>query len=392
VHVIYGSANGLDTSTRQVWSQDTSGIDETAEAGDTFGWSLVAANLGLGPQSDLAIGVPNETLGAADGAGVVHVLYGSPTGLTAANSQLWSQDLTGTDAVEADDGFGWALSAADFGKTGQADLAIGVPGENASFVPGAGAVNVLYGSTTGLTATGAQLWHQDVAGVPEKAENGNNFGLVLAAGNFGKSKQADLAVGVFKESVGTVAEAGAVNVLYGRSAGLGALGSQLWHQNSAGIASGSRTNENFGFALVAANFGKSSQADLAVGVPYENANVDDDGAVNVLYGGSTGLSAVGDQFWHQGSPGVGGAPEIADFFGQTLAAANFGKSSQADLAVGIPLEDVGVVQNAGALTVLYGRAAGLSSLGDQIWHQDRTGIPDGGETGDQFSQTLAPRR
>ncbi len=37
---------------------------------------------------DLAIGVPDERLGGAEATGVVHVLYGSPAGLTATGSQL----------------------------------------------------------------------------------------------------------------------------------------------------------------------------------------------------------------------------------------------------------------------------------------------------------------
>jgi hypothetical protein len=44
------------------------------------------------------------------------------------------------------------------------------------------------------------------------------------------------------------------------------------------------------------------------------------GLVHVLYGSAVGLTATGSQLWSQDSPGVAGAPEFLDFFGQTLAA------------------------------------------------------------------------
>ena len=37
-------------------------------------------------------------------------------------------------------------------------------------------MNVLYGSTKGVTARGDQLWRQDSAGVPGRAERGDRFG------------------------------------------------------------------------------------------------------------------------------------------------------------------------------------------------------------------------
>ena len=66
---------------------------------------------------------------------------------------------------------------ADFNGDGFGDLAIGVPGENSS----QGAVNVLYGSATGLVATNNQFWTQDSTGVLDIAEAGDAFGSALAA-------------------------------------------------------------------------------------------------------------------------------------------------------------------------------------------------------------------
>src|SRR5512133_2110231 len=135
---------------------------------------------------DLAVGVPGETVNGVQLAGVVNVLYGSAGGVTGTGSQLFTQV---GDTPEAYDQFGLALAAGDFNRDGFADLAASAPGE--------GAVSVLYGSASGLTSTGGQLF--------------TGFGgAALAAGDFNHDGAADLAAGA----------PGAVSVLYGSAGGL----------------------------------------------------------------------------------------------------------------------------------------------------------------------------
>lgn len=74
------------------------------------------------------------------------------------------------------DAFGFALTAGKFGKSPEADLAIGVPGADRSPDPNTGDVHVLYGSATGVTTAGAQLWNQDSAGIEDAAEPSDAFG------------------------------------------------------------------------------------------------------------------------------------------------------------------------------------------------------------------------
>ena len=65
--------------------------------------------------------------------------------------------------------------------------------------------------------------------------------------------------------------------------------------------------DQFGYSLAAGNFGNSSQADLAIGVPFEDQAATNDGAVNVIYGAATGgLGAAGNEVWSQGSEGIAG--------------------------------------------------------------------------------------
>jgi hypothetical protein len=343
--------------------------------------------------ADLAIGVPFQDVSGQSNAGAVCVVYGDSTGFTDESvQQVWNQDSgSGLENAEANDRFGSALATGDFNGDGFADLAVGVPFEDVDALVDAGAVNVIYGSPAGLSETGNQFWHQGSTDINDEPEQGDQFGSVLTAANFGKSSRADLAVGVPFEDVEPILNAGAVNVIYGTSTGLAASGDQFWHQNRRRLAETAEEDDRFGSALAAANFGKSSHADLAVGVPFEtNGGVSAAaGAVNVLYGTSTGLSARGDQLWHQNRRGIAETAEAEDLFGAALAAANFGKSSHADLAVGVRNEDVGAAANAGAVNVIFGTSSGLAAAGDQIWHQDSRRIDDVAEGGDGFGVALA---
>jgi FG-GAP repeat len=72
------------------------------------------------------------------------------------------------------------MPGSDFDGDGFDDLAVGVRGEDVDDLDDAGAVNVLFGSAAGLTAAGAQIWHQASPGVPGVAEPVDLFGNALA--------------------------------------------------------------------------------------------------------------------------------------------------------------------------------------------------------------------
>jgi FG-GAP repeat len=396
VSVLYGSSAGLSIEGNQSWTQGSLGLgdfDTASEAGDLFGFPLAAANFGKSAHDDLAVGVVFENMGAISDAGAANVIYGTASGLDMTGAQFWHQDSPGVvgDGVEEDDTFAFSLAAANFGKSTHADLAIGIRQEDLGTITNAGAVNVLYGSSTGLTASGDQFWHQNVTGIADTAEQFDYLGSSLTAANFGKTARADLAIGVGEEDFGTTTNPGAVNVIYGSSTGLTASGDQFWHQNVTGIANTAEQNDSFGIALAAADFGKSTQADLAVGVAFEAIGTAlNAGAVTVIYGSSTGLTASGDQFWHQNSSGILDRVEQSDQFGYALAAADFGKSAQSDLVVGARDEALGAISDAGAVSAIYGSSTGLTASGDQFWHQDVTGVAgDGAEPEDSFGIRLA---
>ena len=352
VGIFYGSNNNLNQR-RQFWTQDSTGIGDSAEVGDRFGATLAGGEFGISADaSDLAVGVPGEDLlvtfffggtpihRIVRDAGAVHVIYGDdatlPPGLTATGSQFWTQNSQEgggeiADIAEEDDRFGSAL--ASFGLGGS-DLAIGVPGEGVGNVRDAGAVNVIYfnpGANT-LSFPNNQLWTQDSPEVEDVAEAGDQFGSALAGGDFDGNTLKDLAIGApgetLNDQTSPITNAGAVHVVYYQSFGTGLSamagpGDQFWTQDSPNISNSAKEGERFGSALTAWDFGNGFLADLAVGVPFQFVgNFAGAGAVNVIYGDNTtftpGLSATGNQFWTQASTNIEGRAEVGDQFGRAV--------------------------------------------------------------------------
>jgi hypothetical protein len=334
--------------------------------------------------------VPNEDVGAYIDAGAVSVLYGSSSKLRMNGDQVWHQDSSGINGACSDgDAFGTALVVGNFNGDAFDDLAIGVPGEDINGQFDAGAVNVIYGSASKLRKNKDQYWNQDSTGINDAAEADDNFGLDLAAGDFNNDGRDDLAIAVPFEDLDAGFDAGAVAVLYGHSTGLRYNADQVWHQDVAGIADVAEGDDRFGNAIVAGDFDGDGFDDLAIGVEKEDIDIKDDaGAFHIIFGGSSRLSASGDEFWNQDSPGLLKTNENFDNVGRALACGDYDDDGFADLAVAIPSEDTGGVIDSGAVMVIYGKSSGLSTGGEQLWHQNSDGVPDSCQTEDFFGDTL----
>jgi hypothetical protein len=389
-HVIYGTVFGLNEADDQIWDQDVDGVEGSAETRDNFSLALGAGDFNGDTFVDLAVGVPGETQGDDEGTGVVNVLYGSAFRLTSNGDQLWDQEVPDVEgANESGDRFGDELTTGDFNGDGFQDLAVGVPDENVGEETNAGSVQVIFGSTIGLTSVGNQLWHQDSDGIDGSAEDDDRFGSALAAGDFNGDGYEDLAVGVPLENRSGEDNAGTVHVLFGFGGGLTAIGSQRFDQDTPGIPNGVEEDDEFGDALVAADFNGDGFADLAIGVPGEDIADDDQaGSVIVIYGSEAGLNPVGSQFWNQDTLTILDDVDGNDRFGRALAAGDFNGDGFAELAIGVPEEDVDDTDNAGAVNVIYGSAVGLVDLNNQLWTLDTPGIQGSKETSGQFGRAL----
>ncbi|MDQ3493286.1 MAG: integrin alpha, partial [Chloroflexota bacterium] len=276
----------------------------------------------------------------------------------------------------------------DFNGDGYADLAIGVPFEAINGVRAAGAVNVLYGGPSGVSAVGNQLWHQDSPGIRDRAERGDRFGMSVVAGDFDGDGFTDLAVSAALEDVKGVKDAGSVNVIYGSASGLTSDGSQSWHQDKPGILDQAEAGDRFGWTLTVGDFDGDGFADLAAGSPYEDpSGIVDGGAVNVIYGSANGLTAAGNQLWTQDSAGIPDQAETIDLFGRALAVGDFDGDGVDDLAVSAPYEDYRD-QRDGLVHIIHGSPQGLTAAGNQIWSQDSPAILDQAHLREQFGQSL----
>ena len=144
VSVWYGSSSGPGRSAR--FTQATTGIADTPEAGDAFGGSVSSGDVNGDGYRDLAIGVYGEALSGHPYAGGVEVLYGSAAGLSAKGSQWFTRGTPGVPgAVQEDDALGDTVRLRDTNRDGKADL----------YVTGGYGSLVLRGSSAGVTTTGA---------------------------------------------------------------------------------------------------------------------------------------------------------------------------------------------------------------------------------------------
>ncbi|HEV7757639.1 MAG TPA: FG-GAP repeat protein [Acidimicrobiales bacterium] len=321
--VLYGAdGTGLTGVGSTLLTQGGPDVHSEPEPDDQFGAALSVGDYDGDGDADLAVGAPGEASGPFDFAGAVNVFDGSAGGVTVVDSLIFTQNVPGVGSeAEPFDAFGATLASGDFDGNGFADLAVGVPSESVGAVDGAGAVNTLPGTATGLTGTGSQLLTQDVGDLGSTAESFDSFGSALSAGDFDNDDVADLAVGVPFESVGAIESAGAVNVLDGSAVGLAITGTKLFVQGSGGVGSTPEFPDEFGEALAAADFDGDGDTDLAVGAPFESVgSIEQAGAVNVLNGSGAGLTGAGGRVLHQDVPGVGSDAEVFDAFGFTLSA------------------------------------------------------------------------
>jgi hypothetical protein len=355
------------------------------------------------------------------GGGVL-VTFGTASG-PGTKTQFLSQSSSGVPGSdETDDGFGGVRAAADFNADGYGDLAVAATGENVDGRTDQGTVTVLWGSAKGLSGG---------TNIPAKAKTSHaRMGSDLAVGDFNGDGKKDLAVVaggkayVYRGAInrtgvhGTVSTldkssssfsataviAGSVNgdgktdlVIVGDGVNTEEIWSEAWFVKGGTTLSSGKTlrlesqsggggSAHRGGDGVIADFDKDGYGDIAIGTSLYGGHK---GRVSLWYGSSTGPATSARIT--QNTSAVAGTAESSDMFGDSVSAGDVNGDGYKDLAIGAYGETVDGTEYAGTVHVLYGRAAGLTGTGSQVFARNSAGIPGALEADDFFGATVRLR-
>lgn len=344
-------------------TQETAGVPGDAQAGATFGAALAAEHHGPGTGpvvTPLYVGAPGYTVAGAKGAGAFVRLTFSPgaddpTVDEASLKRQGVDDMPG--GAEAGDAFGASLAT-----TGNGVLA-GAPNEDVGSRADAGGFIRWRENDSG----DARFITQNTSGVPGGAEAGDMFGAAIYSAMETEATDGGhyVLVGAPGEAIGSVRNAGAaVRFTYHGDFHMNTI--EGYSQETPGFAGHAETGDRFG-----SSFGSYGLDFLLTGVPGEDVgDVRNAGLVQSLRG---------DEFWHQGTPGIPGAVEATDRFGQTIGNALYGAGGSGedgwlgDVLVGVTGE------NDGSGVVMDGLGGPGGSRG---W------VPQNPEAGDDYGRAI----
>ncbi|MFI2374394.1 FG-GAP repeat domain-containing protein [Streptomyces sp. NPDC018964] len=267
----------------------------------------------------------------------------------------------------------------DFNGDGARDTVVADPEATVGGVARGGEVHVVYGGGKGTVTLS-----QALDNVPGGPEVNDRFGSSLAVYDADLDGCSDLVIGTPYEDLGTVPDAGVVQLFYGSTAGLnaGSKAVKEFYQGADQALNGGPEAEDWLGYAVAAGKTSAGQPYLLIGVPGESVGtVEDAGAIHYVAG--TAQTAT---MTHQDTEiggAVTGVAEVDDRFGSTLAA------TPTHFAVGTPGEALGTAPFAGGVglfthTLTSGYPKPTGGLG-----QDQDTIGGAEEVGDQFGAALA---
>ncbi|MEV1081641.1 FG-GAP repeat protein [Streptomyces sp. NPDC050211] len=298
----------------------------------------------------------------------------------------------------------------DFNGDGYRDAVLPAPGANVAGKEAAGAVVVLYGSSSGLATDRRKTLTQNTTGIPGTAEAYDRFGAATATEDLNRDGYADLVISAPYEDTGQGANSGSVTVVWGSRSGL---------TSGTDLPTPSSDPTYFGLDVAALSGGSGARTRVLVG-GYDGS---------VLFTGSFSRSGTyGSATLNQDTPSLGSVA-LGDLNGDTTpdrvlvtgrghglsggeiytnpaygnafqhgnglisATGDLNGDSYADLVVGDPDEpEVAGADGmlGGRVLVWYGSASGVASDAKptQIT-QNTSGVPGGSEKGDAFGGALA---
>ncbi|MDO0913199.1 FG-GAP-like repeat-containing protein [Streptomyces sp. DT2A-34] len=306
--------------------------------------------------------------------------------------------------------------AGDFNGDGYRDVAVGAPCTNVGSASCAGAVVVLYGSSSGVSATRKAVITQNSAGVPGTAESGDVFGAALAAADLDRDGYSDLVVGATGESIGDRDGVGSGTVLWGGPSGLsGGKGlpqpSTLaeWGGFSRGIAAGdfdgdgdtdvtltgqSHTRLYLGpFTRTGGPLSHYRVGELGTSYEAIAGDMNGDGAAERVYPHAVD-GDTGGQILYYRTSGTGNSTltELPNADGFPGSIADIDGDGYGDLVLGDYTDPSSYKpggHKGGRITVWYGGPNGPDpAQTPTVVHQDTTGVPGSGEADDAFGATV----
>ncbi|MCP3755998.1 VCBS repeat-containing protein [Streptomyces sp. TBY4] len=299
VLVVYGSATGLGAGKATAnYHQGAAPLTgATSEPQDLMGYSLAAGKSSTGVPF-LAVGVPGEDRGAAIDAGSVIYFSGATTVTSAGIDQDDAKAGEVPDTAESYDRFGTSLAATP------THLAVGAPGESEGTLADAGSVTIFSHTLVSGVPKPLSVITQNTPNVGNASQAGDGFATSLAAvphreAGATSTTESLLVVGIPGEDLGTITDAGAVQVF--RLDAAGAYTQTGWiDQNSTNVLSVSEPGDHFGQRVAAVNTAVNdvstpTETRMAIGVPGEDGSngVADRGQVQIMpLIGSPGTSDV----------------------------------------------------------------------------------------------------
>jgi hypothetical protein len=275
----------------------------------------------------------------------IEVLPGSNTGLNLADPTYLSDFGASSFAL------------GDINRDGFLDLAIGDDTELTD--PGtvfSGAVEVFYGSTTGLTTA----HHQLIRG--NRLHIYNGLGSATAVGDLNHDGYADVVIGDASAShFPNHVSPGKVLIFYGGPHGIAVARHRTIDEKANHLASHTNSGDLFGASISIGAVNGDKYLDILVGAPGDRVGSHPHaGAIYVIPGSHSGVNVGGAQRLTQANAGVPGNPQNNGDFGSSVQLAPINGDRFADAIVGAPGASVGV-SHGGFVAILRGSAALLTS-------------------------------